>query len=193
MSTLTFGTHPSILTYHSTRSKMTPEEIQKILDGYNEVNTNELSDEAIEQRYWARESKDKEKTRQHYKTLGDECVRTGRIVEVSRKGGKTVTDKKKERILEHNKAKRALTDEQVIEMKEIYRNDISVGFPELAKMYGVDSVTIHNIMNGKTYQGVGGDVVVRTPLYKCPYCDKPPMTKTNLERWHGNECKKKPQ
>ena len=134
------------------------------------------------------ESADPQKRVEHGKKIGDECVESGRIVEVSRKGGQTVTPKKKERILEHNKAKRHLTDEQVIEMKEIYRNDVSVGFPELAEKYGVDVVTIHNIMNGKTYQGIGGDVVVRIPLLKCPHCPEPPMIKTNFERFHGDKC-----
>lgn len=168
---------------------MTPEEIQKILDGYAEFNDNELSDEALEQRYWARESKDKEKTREHFKKLGDACVRSGRIIEVSRKGGSTVTEKKLEVIKETNKLKRILTDEQIIEMKNIYRTDISVGFPDLSKKYGVDGATIHNIMHGLIYEGIGGDVVIRQPKGTCPHCGMI-ATKTNISRFHGDKCKR---
>ena len=106
-------------------------------------------------------------------------------------GGHTVTNTRRERILEHNKEKRALTDEQVIEAKELYRNDISIGFPELAEKYNVDVVTIHNMMNGKTYQDVGGSVTIRQPRMTCPHCDAPPMIKTNFTRFHGDKCKKK--
>ena len=132
---------------------------------------------------------DPQKRVERCKKLGDECLESGRQLTNSIKGGQTMTPKKKERILEHNKAKRKLTDEQIIEMKEIYRKDVSVGFPELAEKYRVDKVAIHSIMHGKTYVGIGGDVEIRTPKGTCPHCGMV-ATKTNISRFHGDNCKK---
>lgn len=170
---------------------MTQKEIQDMLDNMTSLLGSHLSDEGLEQRYFARQSRDKEKTRKHYKELGNECVRSGRHKEVSSKGGRTVTDYKREVILNNNKKKRALTDEDVINMKELYRTDITIGFAELADMYGVNKVVIHNIMNGLTYVGIGGEVTIRQPKKTCEHCPAPPMSPANYKRHHGDNCKHK--
>lgn len=136
-------------------------------------------------------SADPKKRVEHGEKIGKECVESGRQPIISIKGGQTMTEKKTKRLLEHNKQKRHLTDEQVIEAKELYRNDISIGFPELAEKYNVDTVTIHNMMHGKTYEGIGGSVTIRQPRVTCPHCDAPPMIKANFTRFHGDKCKKK--
>jgi hypothetical protein len=179
--------------FHSTNDKMTQKEIQDILNNFDEFVENNLSDEALEQRHNARANKDKEKTRQHFKALGDACVRTGRIVEVSRKGGQTVTEKKLETIRRTAKERRQFSDEQILEMKELYKNDISIGFGDLAEQYGCSIAQISFIMNGEQYGDVGEKIEIRQPLFKCPHCDKPHMTKSNYKRFHGDKCKSKPQ
>lgn len=137
----------------------------------------------------ARKRQNREKTRAHYKKLGDECVSSGRIYEVSSLGGKTVTPKKLKKILELNKTKRELTDEQVLEMKELYKNDLTIGLPELAEKYGVSGGAISMVLRGETYSEVGEHLELRQPLIKCPYC-KDLQTKGNYTRWHGEKCKK---
>lgn len=98
---------------------------------------------------------------------------------------------RKQRVAETNAlTKRKMSHEEIVEMKQLYKNDISVGFPELSEKYGVDVVTIHNIMNNKTYVGIGGDVVIRQPKGTCPHCGMI-ATKTNITRFHGDKCKKK--
>jgi hypothetical protein len=100
---------------------------------------------------------------------------------------------RKQRVAEANAlTKRKMSDEDIIEMKKLYRTDITIGFPELAKIYGVDKVTIHNIMHGLIYVGIGGDVEIRAPKGICPHCGMITV-KTNISRFHGDKCKSKPQ
>lgn len=124
------------------------------------------------------------------KIIGREHVESGHLKNISSKGGKTVTKAKLDKILELNKSKRKLSDDDVISMKELYRNDISIGFPELAEIYDVDNVTIHNIMNNIVYVGIGGSVKIRQPKKTCPHCNIQ-TTKGNYKRWHGDKCKQK--
>jgi hypothetical protein len=119
------------------------------------------------------------------KTLRNERLRD--MAKFARQMGND-SELRKERVAQSNSLKRTLTDEQIIEMKKIYRNDISIGYPELAKKYGVDVVTIHNIMHGLIYQGIGGDVEIRTPKSTCPHCGMVAI-KSNIIRFHGDKCK----
>lgn len=85
-----------------------------------------------------------------------------------------------------NKRKRTLSEKDIIDMKDMYRNNPWVGFPELASMYNVDKVTIHNIMHGLIYKGIGGEVTIRQPKVMCPKCThKGWMSKGNLTKWHS--------
>lgn len=129
--------------------------------------------------------------KEHFKKLGKECVESGRIVEVSRKGGQTVTEKKLETIRTKAKERRKFTDEQVLEMKELYKNDITIDFPFLAEKYDCSIAQMSLIMNGHQYSDVGDKVQIRPALFKCPHCDIPPMTKSNLTKHHGDKCKLK--
>lgn len=122
--------------------------------------------------------------------IGRRMVESGHLKKISSKGGKTVTKKKLDKILDLNKSKRLFTEQDIIEMKELYRNDISVGFGTLAKMYDVDKVTIHNIMNNKIYVDIGGTVTIRQSKPTCPHCGKQ-TTEGNYVRWHGDNCKNK--
>jgi len=116
--------------------------------------------------------------------------KSGHLKEISSKGGKTVTKTKLDKILKLNKSKRLFTDKDIIEMKQLYRNDISVGFGTLSKMYNVDKVTIHNIMHNKIYKDIGGSVTIRQSKPTCPHCGKQ-TNESNFVRWHGDSCKYK--
>jgi len=131
-----------------------------------------------------------EERKAHYKKLGDRNVELGVLPERAVKGGKTVTPKKLKVIKETNKMKRELTDEQVLEMKELYKNDISIDLPFLAEKYGVCTGTIKYALEGKNYSDVGEPVKIRPALFKCEHCDIM-ANKTNTERWHGDNCKLK--
>lgn len=131
-----------------------------------------------------------EQRKAHFKKLGDECVESGRQLTNSIKGGKTVTEKKIETIRRVAKERRQFTDEQVLEMKELYKNNITIDFPFLAEKYGCSVAQISLIMNGHQYADVGEKAQIRPALFKCPYCPKPPMVKSNLIRFHGDNCKK---
>jgi len=158
--------------------------IQKLLDEFNnspiakyyEKYGDKKASQYVEQGFRARIS-------------GRNHVSSGHLKKISSKGGSTVTFTKLNKILKLNKSKRLLVDEQVIEMKHIYRSDISIGFPELAQKYNVDKVTIHNIMHGKIYIGIGGDVEIRIPKATCPHC-RMVAVKGNITRFHGDKCKK---
>ena len=129
--------------------------------------------------------------RLHFKKLGDECVSSGRQPIISVLGGKTVTPKKLETIRRTAKERRTFTDDQIIEMKELYTNDITIDFRYLAEKYGCSIGNIHLIMHGEIYSDVGEPVKIRPALFKCPHCDKSPMIKSNLSRFHGDNCKQK--
>lgn len=122
----------------------------------------------------------------------NETIRNERLRDMSKFAREMGNDSelRKQRVAETNALKRKLTEEDIVEMKNIYRTDISVGFPDLSKKYGVDVVTIHNIMHGLIYEGIGGDVVIRQPKGTCPHCGMI-ATKTNISRFHGDKCKKK--
>jgi|688.fasta_scaffold259209_1 hypothetical protein len=135
-------------------------------------------------------SADPENLKKNGKKQGDECVKSGRQLTNSIKGGKTVTKKKIDTIRRVAKERRQFTDKQVLEMKELYKNDITIDFPFLAGKYGCSIALISLIMNGHQYSDVGEPVEIRPALFKCPYCDKPPMVKSNFNRSHGDKCKK---
>jgi hypothetical protein len=105
-------------------------------------------------------------------------------------GGKTVTKKKLDKIHDLNKTKRKLTDEEVIEMKELYRNDITIGMDELSIKYGIDKVAVHWILNNKTYKDIGGTVTIRPAQLICEICGTH-TNKSNYVRWHGEKCRNK--
>ena len=119
----------------------------------------------------------------------DRNLRLQGMAKDARAAGNNSTTRK-ERVKQSNSRKRKLSIRQIREMKDLYRNDISIGFPELAEKYGVDKVTIYNIMHGLVYEGIGGDVVIRTPLHTCPHCGTTTI-KTNITRFHGDKCKLK--
>ena len=137
------------------------------------------------------EKSSKENRQAHFKKLGDVNVKSGHLKNISPLGGRTVTPKKLESIRKSAEERRMFSNEEIIEMKDIYRNDISIGFPELAEKYECSVANIHLIMNGEIYQGIGGDVIIRVPKIKCPHCNKL-QNKTNYKRWHGDKCKLNP-
>ena len=100
------------------------------------------------------------------------------------------SDNWKSHVSNLNNSKRLFSVDDIIEMKELYRNDISVGFGTLAKMYRVDKVTIHNIMHNKIYKDIGGSVTIRQSIITCNYCGKQ-SNESNYVRWHGDNCKNK--
>lgn len=136
-------------------------------------------------------SPDADNVRKNAKKQGDECVASGRQPIMSVKGGQTVTEKKLETIRRVAKERRQYSDEQILEMKELYKNDTTIGFAELAEQYGCSISQISFIMSGEQYGDVGEKVEVRPSLSKCPNCDSPPMIKSNLTRFHGDKCKLK--
>jgi hypothetical protein len=117
-------------------------------------------------------------------------VLSGHLKKISKLGGKKLTSKKLNKILKLNNSKRLFTENEVKEMKELYRTDITIGLPELAEKYNVDKVTIHNIMHNKIYVDIGGTVEIRQPKGKCIYCGKE-ASKTNISRFHNENCKNK--
>jgi hypothetical protein len=119
-------------------------------------------------------------------------VETGHIQRLGKSGigGRTVTQKKLDKIYELNKTKRKLTDEEVIEMKELYRNDITIGMDELAIKYSIDKVAVHGILNNKTYKDIGGTVTIRPAQLICERCGTH-TNKSNYVRWHGEKCRNK--
>jgi predicted DNA-binding protein YlxM (UPF0122 family) len=135
----------------------------------------------------ARKHKNRETTRAHYKKLGDRNVELGVMVERGINGGKSRSPKKIKKLLELNKTKRELTDEQVLQMKELYKNDLTIGLPELAEKYGVSGGAIRMALTGETYSEVGEHLELREPLIKCTHC-KELQTKGNYTRWHGEAC-----
>lgn len=135
----------------------------------------------------ARKHKNKEKTIAHYKKLGDKNAESGHMKNIAPLGGKTVTPKKLETIQRTGKERRTLTDEQVLEMKEIYKNDLTIGLSELSDKYGMSRSMILMILTNEQYSDVGEPVDIREPLIKCEHC-KDPQTKGNYERWHGEKC-----
>lgn len=110
---------------------------------------------------------------------------------VGASGGNADSTLRSERRKQFNSSKRTMSDEDIINMKELYRSDISLGFPDLAKMYKVDTVTIHNIMHGLIYSEIGGEVEIRKPKKTCEHCPAPPMSPANYKRFHGDNCKHK--
>jgi len=134
---------------------------------------------------------DPENLRKNGKKQGDECVASGRQQVMSVKGGQTVTKKKIDTIRRVAKERRQYSDEQILEMKELYKNNISIGFVELAEEYGCSIAQISLIMSGEQYGDVGEKVEVRPSLLKCPNCHSAPMIKSNLTRFHGDKCKLK--
>lgn len=85
---------------------------------------------------------------------------------------------------------RKFTEEQVIALREEYKNDVDITCKMLADRENVSVATITFILDGRRYGELPGIVEVRKASKKCKYCGKR-MTVNNHNRWHGEHCKKK--
>jgi hypothetical protein len=87
-----------------------------------------------------------------------------------------------------------LTIEQVLEIKENYKKDITMSASSISNNYNVHLVAINNMLSNKDVYNdpkFGPPVEVRShPIHTCPHCSKQ-VGGSNFKRWHGDNCKNK--
>ena len=82
------------------------------------------------------------------------------------------------------------TVEQVLEIKKIYNEDISITARDISEQYNINQGVINNLLSNKeiyNHPKYGPPVSIRSkPTITCPHCGK---TSSNYKRWHGDRCK----
>lgn len=87
---------------------------------------------------------------------------------------------------------RKVSKEQVIEARNLYRNDTTLSAADLAKKYKVSVQTMVEVLTGRTkYREIPNPVDISERKYICEYCGLETSIKANYVRWHGNNCKHK--
>ena len=85
---------------------------------------------------------------------------------------------------------RKLTAEQVILIRELYKNNISLTAADLARQFNVSLFTMTDVIRGNKYSEIPGGMEIRSAKITCPHCGTQAST-TNFKRWHGDNCRKK--
>jgi DNA-binding transcriptional regulator YiaG len=87
---------------------------------------------------------------------------------------------------------RKFTAEQVISIRNRYKNNPEMSAGRLAREYNVSIYTMSNLIDGRKYSEIPGAVPIREKQTKqCPHCGKviSGAGLGNYHRWHGDNCK----
>lgn len=85
---------------------------------------------------------------------------------------------------------RKFSVDEVLCIREEYKNNTDLSAVQLAKKYNVNTFTITNLLDGRKYGEVPGAVKLRKDLKQCPHCGIS-TNFGNYKRWHGDNCKQK--
>lgn len=85
---------------------------------------------------------------------------------------------------------RKLTEEQVIELRNWYRDNLYVTAADISKRYNISIASATFVLKGQTYSEIPGAVKIRKAKVICKYCGLQTSI-TNHKRFHGEKCKQK--